>query len=244
MGRDDLLTLAQYGLVCCEELDTMRPSELNQLKAAVTMPSIDERAAYLNELRRESERLEKLRFHADLVGWAEADTKRTVAEREGATIAESEQAAQKELASLEGEWAALKDDVARARERLSDLRAKDKTGLVGQEKAAAQRLSEAERKLSDAERVLAEDRRSAQEAEKAAKSAREHRASAFRKQADDLMSGGKTANFSSGGIADALYGADARDLTELFAEARARATVEINARSGSSFSCHRRIRTA
>ncbi|MBR4460697.1 MAG: hypothetical protein IKS26_04235, partial [Paludibacteraceae bacterium] len=33
MGRDDLLTLAQYGLVCCEELDTMRPSELNQLKA-------------------------------------------------------------------------------------------------------------------------------------------------------------------------------------------------------------------
>jgi hypothetical protein len=46
MGRDDLLILAQYGLVCCEELDTMRPSELNQLKAAVTMPSIDERAAY------------------------------------------------------------------------------------------------------------------------------------------------------------------------------------------------------
>ena len=46
MGRDDLLTLAKYGLVCCEELDTMRPSELNQLKAAVTMPSIDEREAY------------------------------------------------------------------------------------------------------------------------------------------------------------------------------------------------------
>ena len=46
MGRDDLLTLAQYALVCCEELDSMRPSELNQLKAAVTMPSIDERAAY------------------------------------------------------------------------------------------------------------------------------------------------------------------------------------------------------
>ncbi|MCR5849909.1 MAG: virulence protein E [Bacteroidaceae bacterium] len=46
MGRDDLLTLALYGLVCCEELDTMRPAELNQLKAAVTMRSIDERAAY------------------------------------------------------------------------------------------------------------------------------------------------------------------------------------------------------
>ena len=46
MNRDDLLTLAQYGLICCEELDTMRPSELNQLKAAVTMPAVDERAAY------------------------------------------------------------------------------------------------------------------------------------------------------------------------------------------------------
>ena len=46
MSKDDLLVLAQYGLVCCEELDTMRPSELNQLKAAVTMLSVDERAAY------------------------------------------------------------------------------------------------------------------------------------------------------------------------------------------------------
>ena len=46
MTKDDLLTLAQYGLVCCEELDTMSPKDLNQLKAAVTMPSIDERAAY------------------------------------------------------------------------------------------------------------------------------------------------------------------------------------------------------
>lgn len=46
MSKDDILTLAQYALVCCEELDTMRPAELNQLKAAITMPSIDERAAY------------------------------------------------------------------------------------------------------------------------------------------------------------------------------------------------------
>ena len=46
MSKDDILTLAQFALVCCEELDTMRPAELNQLKAAVTMPSIDERAAY------------------------------------------------------------------------------------------------------------------------------------------------------------------------------------------------------
>ena len=46
MSKDDLITLTQYGLVCCEELDTMRSAELNQLKAMVTMASVDERAAY------------------------------------------------------------------------------------------------------------------------------------------------------------------------------------------------------
>ena len=46
MSKDDLLTLAQYGLVCWEELDTMQPKELNKLKAAMTMPSVNERAAY------------------------------------------------------------------------------------------------------------------------------------------------------------------------------------------------------
>ena len=45
-NKDDLLALTQYGLVCYEELDTMRPSELNQLKSAVTMTSVDERIPY------------------------------------------------------------------------------------------------------------------------------------------------------------------------------------------------------
>ena len=46
VSKDDLLTLAQYGLVCWEELDSMQLKELNKLKAAMTMPSINERAAY------------------------------------------------------------------------------------------------------------------------------------------------------------------------------------------------------
>ncbi len=46
MTKDDLIALTQYALINFEELDTMRPAELNQLKAAVTMPTIDERAAY------------------------------------------------------------------------------------------------------------------------------------------------------------------------------------------------------
>ena len=46
LTKDDLLTLTQYALVCYEELDTMTPRDLNELKSAVTMPSVDERRPY------------------------------------------------------------------------------------------------------------------------------------------------------------------------------------------------------
>ncbi len=43
---DDLITLSQYGLVCYEELDVMKPSSENTMKSVVTMPSIEERRPY------------------------------------------------------------------------------------------------------------------------------------------------------------------------------------------------------
>jgi predicted P-loop ATPase len=46
VGKDDLITLSQYGLVCYEELDVMTPSNVNTMKSVVTMPAIDERPAY------------------------------------------------------------------------------------------------------------------------------------------------------------------------------------------------------
>ena len=46
MSKDDLITLSQYGLVCYEELDVMRPSDVNTMKSVVTMPSVDERKPY------------------------------------------------------------------------------------------------------------------------------------------------------------------------------------------------------
>jgi len=52
MSKDDLIALSQYGLICYEELDTMRPADLNQLKAAVTMRSINERGAYAHYAER------------------------------------------------------------------------------------------------------------------------------------------------------------------------------------------------
>ena len=41
VSKDDLITLSQYGLVCYEELDTMRPTEVNTMKSVVTMPAIE-----------------------------------------------------------------------------------------------------------------------------------------------------------------------------------------------------------
>ena len=44
--KDDQFTLAEFGLICFEEIEGMRLAELNQLKAMITMPTVNERAAY------------------------------------------------------------------------------------------------------------------------------------------------------------------------------------------------------
>ncbi len=44
--KDDQFTLTEFVLICLEEIDEMRPAELSQLKALVTMKGINERAAY------------------------------------------------------------------------------------------------------------------------------------------------------------------------------------------------------
>lgn len=46
MDKDDRLKMAFCALICLEEMDTMTAQELNQLKAHITMNSIDERPAY------------------------------------------------------------------------------------------------------------------------------------------------------------------------------------------------------
>ena len=37
VGKDDLIAMSQFGLVCYEELDVMRPSEVNTMKTVVTI---------------------------------------------------------------------------------------------------------------------------------------------------------------------------------------------------------------
>ena len=198
------------------------------------LDQIDERATYLDELRRESERLGKLRVKADVTSWREESRRRAEAERAVQSLSEAESGGKAALTAAESELAALKGEAARLRERLAELRAKDKTGLIDREKAAAQRFAEADRKAVEAERVYAEARRMADAAEKAEKDARAKRGTALRKCADDLIAAGKSANFAVGGVADALYGVK-DDFSGVFTEANAKVAAEREMRSDAVF---------
>lgn len=44
--KDDKFTLTEFAIICLEEIDEMRPAELSQLKAMVTMKDVNERIAY------------------------------------------------------------------------------------------------------------------------------------------------------------------------------------------------------
>lgn len=46
MTKDDNISLSEFAIICIEEIDNMRSHELNQLKAMVTMTTVNERAAY------------------------------------------------------------------------------------------------------------------------------------------------------------------------------------------------------
>ena len=194
---------------------------------------IDERAQYLDELAGELARLGKLRLKEDLVSWAEADRSRSAAEREAVAIAGAESAARSELAAAESEAAARKADAARGRERLAELRAKDRTGLIDREKSAAQRLAEAERRAGEAESALADAKRCADAAENALREAQMRRASALAKCADGLAAAGKSAGCAVGGVVDALRGADdaaESDFAGLFGPLRTELDAEQSAR--------------
>ena len=203
--------------------------EIEESKAK--LDQIDERANYLDDLRRESERLGKLRLKSDIVSWSEENSRRMEASEAAASIAEAEFEGRRRLAALEGEWAALKDEAARSRERLADLRAKDKTGLIDREKASAQRYAEADRRAGEAERAYAEARRIADVAEKAKREAEAKRSVVLRKSADDLVAAGKAANFPVGSVADELYGG----ITSHFADVRSKVATEDEVRSDAAF---------
>ena len=207
------------------------------------LDQIDERAGYLNDLRRESEKLGKLRLKADVVAWAECERDRAADAQSVASLKEAEEEGRKLLDTLEREWADLKGEVARARERLQDLRAKDETGLIDREKSAAQRFGESNRKAQEAEQDLSDKRKLAEVAAKTEKDARTKRNTALRKGADELMAAGKAADFAVGSLADALYAGE-ENVDAAFSSIRAEISLEKDSRSKAAFTAEREADTA
>ncbi|MBO5941168.1 MAG: hypothetical protein J6R18_08250, partial [Kiritimatiellae bacterium] len=198
------------------------------------LDQIDERAGYLTNLRRESEKLGKLRLKADLVAWAECERDRAAAAENAASLKEAEEEGRKLLERQEREWADIKGEVARARERLQDLRAKDETGLIDREKSAAQRFGESNRKAQEAEQDLSDKRKLADAAAKAERDARTKRSSALKKGADELIAAGKAADFAVGTLADALYSGE-ENVDAAFSSIRAEMSSEKDSRSKAAF---------
>ena len=194
---------------------------------------IDERARYLDDLAAESARLGRLRLRADMVSWSEAERERGKAESEAANIAAAEAEGRTALVAAESEMASLKDEVARGRERLAELRAKDKTGLIDREKYAAERLSEAERKAGEAESALAHAERGAEAAEKVVREVQTGRVAVLGKCADAISAAGKAAGCAVGAVMDALRGASEApesDFANLFVEVGAKLEAERTSR--------------
>ncbi len=46
IAKDDLFSLTEFALICLEEIDALKTSDMNQLKALVSKPEVNERAAY------------------------------------------------------------------------------------------------------------------------------------------------------------------------------------------------------
>ena len=207
------------------------------------LDQIDERAGYLNDLRRESEKLGKLRLKADVVAWAECERDRAAAAESATSLKEAEAKGRKLLEKQERELADLKGEVARARERLQDLRAKDETGLIDREKSAAQRFGESNRKAQEAEQDLSDKRKLAEVAAKTEKDARTKRNTALRKGADELMAAGKAADFAVGSLVDALYAGE-ENVDAAFSSIRTEISLEKDRRSKAAFTAEREADTA
>lgn len=177
--------------------------ELDRSKA--TFDQIDERSKYLEDLRRESRRLADIRLKTELLAWISAEHARKMALAEIERLTASIDAAAAERMQLEREAQSAKEAIALAKERLIELRSKDATGLVNQEKQAAARLAEAERKAGDAKHDAAEQRKRATADADAAAFARKERALVAKRHGDCLQKAAKAAALGAGAVTDFLF---------------------------------------
>ena len=188
--------------------DTFEPllkglRELEESKAK--LDQIDERAKYLSDLQRESDRLANHWLGLSLVAWAEAETTRTRAEAQIEQLTAALEAGAQEKSALEKRAVEVHAETERLRGRLVELRAKDSSGLVAREKQARLRLEHAARRTAEA-RTAAETQRAALVAEqKGLARVQKERAAQAKASGDFFQKQAKASGFALGALTDALY---------------------------------------
>lgn len=199
--------------------DTFEPllkglRELEESKGR--LEQIDERAEYLRDLQGERRKLENLRLKRHAIDWFEADAKARESDASAARCADAIAAGESERAKLESAARAAKDEAESLGVRIQELRAKDASGLIEREKAAALRSDQTGRKATDAEAALAEEERKVAELAKRESAARTERAFVLRKAGEALQRGGKACGIAVGGLADELFAAGDGDFADAF----------------------------
>ena len=177
--------------------------EIDESKAR--LEQIDERAKYLEELRRDRHSLDASRLRAEIISWAALESRRAAdaaeAERQAAAIA----AGEAELKTLDGDGAAAHAETVRARERLAELRSKDASGLINQEKRVAAHLVEAERLAASAAAIAHEAAAAAESTRASAASAAQATAAIAEKGVAELQKAAAAAGaFPLGALTDAV----------------------------------------
>ncbi|MCR5838837.1 MAG: hypothetical protein K6G94_04310 [Kiritimatiellae bacterium] len=199
--------------------DTFEPllkglRELEESKGR--LEQIDERAEYLRDLQGERRKLENLRLKRHAIDWFEADAKARESGVSAARCAAAIASGESERTKLESVARAAKDEAESLGVRIQELRAKDASGLIEREKAAALRSDQTGRKATDAEAALAEEERKVAELAKRESAARTERAFVLRKAGEALQRGGKACGIAVGGLADELFAAGDGDFADEF----------------------------
>lgn len=188
--------------------DTFEPllkglRELEESKAK--LEQIDERAKYLTDLQRESDKLADRRLRLSLVDWVEADSARGRAEALEEQLAAAIASGLAEKQELEKRAVEAQAETERLRGRLSELRAKDSSGLVAREKQARLRLEHAARRTDEARNIAETQYRQLTDEQKSLARIRKERAARAKADGEAIQKLANASGLPLGALTDALF---------------------------------------
>ena len=226
--------------------DTFEPllkglRELEESKAK--LEQIDERARYLTDLQRESDKLADRRLRLSLVDWVEANSARERAEAENEQLAGAVASGLAETQELEKRAVEANAETERLRGRLAELRAKDSSGLVAREKQARLRLEHVARRTAEAEEVAAARNTQLVDEQKGLIRLQKERAAQAKAAGEAIQKQSKVSGVPLGPLTDALFavanGAEDAPVESSFEEARRNVAVGREVRVHAAYEAER-----